>query len=43
MAVWYGVPQKRRNPKFKDKYFVSVIGKFQFAVPSGNTGLPSLH
>jgi hypothetical protein len=27
--------------KFKGKYFVSVIGKFQFSAPSGNTGLLS--
>jgi hypothetical protein len=33
--------QKSHNPKFKGKYFVSVIGIFQFVVPSGNTGLLS--
>lgn len=26
----------------EDKYFVSVIGKFQFTVPRGNIGLLSL-
>jgi hypothetical protein len=34
--------QKSRKMKFKDKYFVSVIGKFQFLIPSGNTGFLSL-
>jgi hypothetical protein len=34
--------QKSRNPKFKGKYFISVVGKFQFAVSSGSTGLLSL-
>jgi hypothetical protein len=34
--------KKPRSPKFKGKHFVSVIGKFQFDVPSGNTGLRSL-
>jgi hypothetical protein len=38
----YGVSQKLHNPKFKGKYFVSVIGKLQFVVLSGNTGLLSL-
>jgi hypothetical protein len=33
---------KSRNTNLKGKYFVNVIGKFQFAVPSGNTGLRSL-
>jgi hypothetical protein len=41
MTPKYSASQKSRNPKFKGKYFVSVIGKFQFAVPSGNTGLLS--
>lgn len=30
--------QKLRTPAFKGKNYVSVIGKFQFAVSSGNTG-----
>jgi hypothetical protein len=34
----YNISQKPRNLKFKGKYFLSVIGKFQFALPSGNTG-----
>jgi hypothetical protein len=37
----YSVSQNLRNPKFKGKNFVSVIGKFQFVVSHGNTGLPS--
>lgn len=32
--------QKLRNPTFKGKYFVTLIGKFQFDVPRGNAGLP---
>jgi hypothetical protein len=37
----YGMFQKSPNPKSEGKYFVSVIEKFQFSVPSGNTGLLS--
>jgi hypothetical protein len=36
---YYGMSKKSRNPKFRGKYFVSVIGKYKFAVPSGNTVL----
>jgi hypothetical protein len=38
----YGMSQKSHNPNFKGKYFVSGIGKFQFAIPGANTGLMSL-
>jgi hypothetical protein len=33
-----GLSQQSRNPKLKDKYFVSVMSKLQFAVSSGKNG-----
>jgi hypothetical protein len=38
---FYILRLKSRSPKFKGKCFVSVIGKFKFSVPSGDTGLLS--
>jgi hypothetical protein len=35
------VSQKSRNPEFKGKYFVRLIGKFKLAIPSDNSGLVS--
>jgi hypothetical protein len=34
---------KLRNPMFKVKHFVNVVGKFRFAELSGDTVLPSFH
>jgi hypothetical protein len=41
LAAYYSVSQKPRNPKFKGKYFASMVEKSLFAVISGNTGLLS--
>jgi hypothetical protein len=34
-------PKSHASRNFKGKYFISVIGNVQVAVPSGNTGLLS--
>jgi hypothetical protein len=38
---YYSMPQYSHNPKFKGKYFITVIGKFQFAARSFNSRLLS--